>query len=148
MRYILKISMLLFVLVSVTSCNDVDSINKEVDLLGTWELKQYYNKSTDTFVNVPDNADPVVITFKEGIFEGNTGRNTFFGDYITESDVLLLLEYATTEVAESEWGGKFADTIVSTYNSSNKQYQMLFSVDGNTLKIEYKPTLFMYFEMY
>jgi len=148
MRNILMISTLLFVLVNVISCSNNDSINKEVNLLGTWELKQYFNKSTNTSINVPDNAAPVVITFKEVKFKGNTGRNTFFGDYITESDLLLLLEYATTEVAESEWGGKFADTIVSTYNSSSKKYQMFFSIEDNILKIEYKPTLFMYFEKY
>ncbi len=146
MRNILMISTLLFVLANVVSCSNNDSINKPVNLYGSWELKQYQDKTTGASITAPDNAEIIVITFKETKFEGNTGRNSFSGNYITESGVLFLLEYSTTEVAESEWGGKFTDTIVSTYNSRDKRYQMPFSIEGNILKIEYKPAQFMYFE--
>ncbi|MCH7525587.1 MAG: hypothetical protein IIC74_11500, partial [Bacteroidetes bacterium] len=86
------------------------------------------------------------ITFSDGEFEGFTGSNIFFGGYTAESKVLIFLEFGISEVGESEWGQMFSDAIVSTYNSSDKNHQMPFTIEENILKIEYEPTRFMYFE--
>ena len=146
MRNLLIISTLLFLIFGAFSCNNDNSTAKQTNLLGTWELIQYEDQSANTTMNPPVDVDPVVITFMDSKFEGDTGRNTFFGDYIAESGILLLLEYNTTEIAESEWGGMFADSIVSTYNDNEQNYRMPFSVEDNALKIEYEPSKFMLFK--
>ncbi len=146
MRNFFMISPLLFLLVGAFSCSDDNSTALQSNLLGTWELIRYEDRSTNTMVNPPTGTDPIVITFMESKFEGDTGRNTFLGDYTTESKMLVLLEYGTTEIAESEWGGMFADAIVSAYNSDDENYRMPFSIEGNTLKIHYEASKFMQFE--
>lgn len=146
MRFVLMIFIGFFAFVGITSCNNEEPINNEAVILGTWELKQYVNKTTGLVVEAPKDADPIVIEFKSENFVGNTERNSFFGNYKTVSDALYLKEFASTEVVETEWGKKFMDAMVSTYNKENNKFEMLFYIEDNILKIAYKPTEFIYFE--
>lgn len=146
MRNLLKMSTLLFLFNSLISCSNDTSVNGQDDLLGTWELVQFQDETTTTIMTDLDNSGPIVITFSNEEFEGTTGRNTFFGGYTTESKVLIFLEYGISEINESEWGRMFSDAIVSTYNSSDNNHQMPFTIVENILKIEYESTRFMHFE--
>ncbi len=146
MRNLLKMSTLLFLFISLISCNNDRSTNREDELLGIWELVQFQDQTTTTIMTDLDNSGTIVITFSNEEFEGTTGRNIFSGNFTAESKVLIFLEFGISEVNESEWGQMFSDAIVSTYSSSDDNYQMSFTIEGNTLKIEYEPTQFMYFE--
>ncbi len=137
---------LLFILLGNISCNSDDSSNNQNSLLGTWELVQFEDQTTTIIMNDLDNFGLITITFEDEEFEGTTGSNIFFGDYIVESEVLIFLKFGISEVNESEWGQKFGDAIVSTYNSNDNNYRLFFILQENILKIEYKPTEFMYFE--
>ena len=143
---LLKMSTLLLLFSSLISCNNDTSVNGQDDLLGTWELVQFQDETTTTIMTDLDNLGPIVITFSDREFEGFTGSNIFFGGYTTKSKVLIFLDFNGSEAGESEWGQMFSDAIVSTYNSSDKNYQMPFTIEENTLKMEYEPTIFMYFE--
>ena len=145
MTSLLKMSALLFLFISLISCNNDTSINREDELFGTWELMQFQDETTTTIMTDLDNSRPIVITFSDGEFEGFTGSNIFFGDYTAESKVLIFLEFNGSEAGEPEWGEKFYDALGSTYNSSDKNYHMPFTIEENTLKMEYEPTQFMYF---
>ncbi|MCH7524804.1 MAG: hypothetical protein IIC74_07295 [Bacteroidetes bacterium] len=139
-------STLLLLFSSLISCNNDTSVNGQDDLLGTWELVQFQDETTTTIMTDLDNSGPIVITFSNKEFEGNTGRNIFFGGYIAESKVLIFLDFFTSEVNESEWGRKLYDAIGSTKSSNDNNYHMSFIIEGNTLKMEYEPTRFMHFE--
>lgn len=137
---------LLFLFISLISCSNDTSVNRQDDLLGIWELVQFQDETTTTIMTDLDNSGPIVITFSDGEFEGFTGSNIFFGGYTTKSKVLIFLEFGISEINEFDWGRMFSDAIVSTYNSSHKNYQMPFTIEENTLKMEYEPTRFMHFE--
>ena len=137
---------LLFVFISVISCGSDNSPDNQNSLIGTWELVQFEGQTTTISMNDLDNFGLITITFEDEEFEGTTGSNIFFGDYIVESEVLIFFKFGISEVNESEWGLKFSDAIVSTYNSSDNNYRLFFTLQENILKIEYKPTEFMYFE--
>ena len=146
MNFILKKALLIFILIGIISCNNENTMDKDYAITGRWELHQYFNQSTGVFTDAPEDADSIEITFRDKTFDGYTGRNTFFGNYFITSKALTLMEYGTTEVAESEWGMKFTDAIVSSYDSENEKFKMLYNIEDSTLKIEYHPNKFMVFD--
>lgn len=137
---------LLFILAGIIGCNNDTSISEQDELLGTWELTKFENQTSTITITDLDNSGSIVITFNEDNFEGNTGRNTFFGDYTEEEEVLMLTEYNSTEINESEWGQKFTNAIVSTYSTTDNYYHILYTIYGTSLKIEYEPNRFMFFK--
>ena len=79
----------------VTGCNeDEDTEKQENAIFGSWELMSFVNDSDGTSIDAsdPDYYDPVdnseisiIINFKEDFeYEGETSRNTFFGNYNLE----------------------------------------------------------------
>lgn len=134
---------LVFILAFLSCSNDNVQDNK---LLGTWELLRYEDNMVDSSLTAPASAKPIFITFLESEFKGNTGRNDFSGDYTVHSKQLIFLSFAGTEIAESEWGLKFNDAIVTAYDSNNNYYKLLFFIEDDLLKIEYKKAEFIFFE--
>ncbi|MFN3137121.1 MAG: hypothetical protein ACE37L_05510 [Allomuricauda sp.] len=126
-------------------CSENDEVINET-LLGSWELMAYYNQSTGEMRNPPSGSDSIRITFQENEFQGTTGRNTFFGDYTTELSTLSLLSLNGTEIAESEWGILFFQTIASTYDSDQELFFMEYNIENNILNIEYDESNLMRFK--
>ncbi|TLF47028.1 hypothetical protein [Maribacter aurantiacus] len=131
-------------LLSIGCSKDEEFINET--LLGKWELIAYYDQSTRETKNPPIGSDSIKITFEIGDFQGSTGRNTFFGNYISELSNLSLLSLNGTEIAESEWGTLFFQTITSTYNSNQELFIMEYTIERNILNIEYAESRFMLFK--
>lgn len=138
-------STMLFLLICLFSCSNDATINTTESLIGTWELVEFREQTATTSMNDLDNSGSIVISFSNESFEGDSGRNGFFGDYTIQTKGLLIFDFFTSEVNESEWGQMFYDAIGLTYNSTNNNYQMSFDVVGNTLIMEYEPNRFMDF---
>lgn len=137
------ISIFLIFILAFLSCSNNDIKNNK--LLGTWELIKYEDNIVGSSTTAPVSAKPIFITFMESEFEGNTGRNDFLGDYTVQSKQLIFLSFAGTEIAESKWGLKFNDAIVSTYNRNHTNYTLPFAIEDNHLRIEYEPSRFLVF---
>lgn len=135
---------ILFLSLLCLGCSEDDEVVNET-LLGSWELVDYYDQATDETTNPPSGSDTIRITFEETDFQGSTGRNTFFGDYTSELNDLSFVSFAGTEIAESEWGTLFFQTIASTYDSDSELFTMKFSLENNMLIIEYNQSRFMRF---
>lgn len=140
-RYLAILLMIFFCL----GCSD-DDVVTNVTLIGSWELVSYFNESTGENINTPNRGDVIRITFKEDEFDGSTARNTFFGEYASGRGSLTFLSLNGTEVAESEWGMRFYQTIASTYDSSREAFIMNYAIDGNILNIGYETSKVMKFK--
>lgn len=110
------------------------------------ELVSYFNESTGETINPHGSGDVIRITFKEDEFDGSTARNTFFGEYASGTSSLTLLSLNGTEVAESEWGMRFYQTIASTYDSSQEAFILQYAIEGNILNIVYETSKVMKFK--
>lgn len=138
------ISIFLVFISAFLSCSNANV--KDNKLLGTWELIRYEDNMVDSTMTAPVSAKPIFITFLESEFKGTTGRNDFSGDYTIQSKQLIFLSFAGTEIAESEWGLKFNNAIVTAYDSNNDQYKLFFSIEDDLLKMEYETSQFMIFK--
>ena len=84
-----------------------------------------------------DSANAITITFEADTFEGNTEANSFFGDYTLSSNQLIIENMGSTFVAESAWGSMFFEAMASD--------MMTYTIEDNTLMIEYEGSEFMHF---
>lgn len=137
----------ILLVILLTSCSDNELEGQYENLIGTWELIKYEG-GTDTLLIPPENAEPILITFTESKFNGTTGRNEFFGNYNIKNSVLVFLLFGITEIAETDWGNKFGNSLAKTFNNTNKYHEIPFLIDGDNLKFEYSDGLFMNFEKF
>lgn len=142
----MKTLAILLTVILLASCSDSEVKGQtENNLIGTWELKKYEG-GTDTLLTPPENAEPILISFTENEFNGNTGRNDFFGSYNIKASILVFLQFGITEINETTWGLKFSNSLVKTFNNTTENYEIPFLIDGENLRFEYIEGLFMYFE--
>jgi len=142
MKKIILIISLLLTLGCSENEKDLDNNN----LIGTWELIKFENSDTGDFSEPPESADKILITFKESEFQGTTGRNNYFGKYKTNPPKLIFSEFGITEIGESEWGTKFSNAIVQTYDQQTQIFDMQYLIKGTLLKLEYDNSEFLVFE--
>lgn len=127
-------------LVAFSCNNDDDSSNNgdSTNITGTWELIQFEDQDSGIIHTPPeDSPNPITITFESGTFQGSTAANSFFGDYYLSSNQLIIENMGSTYVAESTWGTRFFEAMTSD--------MMTYSIEGNTLMIEYEESEFMHF---
>jgi len=127
-------------LITFSCNNDDDSSNNDdtTSITGTWELIQFEDQDSGIVHTPPeDSANPITITFETETFQGNTEANSFFGDYSLSSNQLIIENMGSTYVAESVWGSMFFEAMASE--------TMTYSIEGNTLMIEYDESEFMHF---
>jgi len=123
--------------------SDIDAYASENELYGIWQLVKFTDTSTMAETVQNDKEKPIEITFYETNYNGSTTRNQFFGVFMTEGNNLILKELNTTEVAESEWGNRFYDSLQKLYSTEEKHYLIPYSITMDTLKFEYEPSKFM-----
>ena len=141
-----KVILIISVLLTFGCSETKKDLENNNNLMGTWELIRFENSDTGYFSEPPESGEKILITFKETEFEGTTGRNTYFGKYITKSPKLTLSEFANTEAGESTWGNKFFNAIVETYDQQNQIFEMQYLIKGTLLKLEYENSEFLVFK--
>jgi len=131
-------SLFIAILIGCFSCsNELSPKSQDTGLIGVWSLAGYENLIDGTIENSPDNVDEIWIEFSDSVFNGNTGRNNFFGPYKTQNDLLILEALDGTEINESSWGIRFFDSMREAYKSEFNDLQIIYSLNGDLLKMEY-----------
>lgn len=155
MKYILLFTL---TIVCFFGCNNDDD-NSQTDnlLLDEWILVSFVNDINGTIIteNDVDHSNPIsnetgsiTINFLDNSsFTGNTGRNEFSGYYELNNlePQLILLNYISTEVNESDWGWLFVDNLYLNYNIQTGYLENNFEVSNETLKIYYTEGKYMNF---
>lgn len=142
----MKYPIFLMLYMLILSCDKENVKAQGPDLLGAWELVGYEDKNDDTFETAPESERPVSIKFMETTFEGSTGNNVFFGDYSTTLGQLVLIGGGITEVNDTEWGRKFYyERLILTFDSENNTFTIPYTINEDTLKLEYDKSQFMIF---
>lgn len=131
-------SILFFITLSCSKDDDSsDSYNKS-SITATWELIRIEDQDSGIISTPPeDSVNPISITFEADTFQGSTEANSFFGDYSVSSNELVIERIGSTLVAESTWGAMFFEAITSD--------TIKYSIEDNTLMIEYEDSKFMHF---
>ena len=126
---------------AVSSASGKTNSNMQSDLTGTWEFIRFEDTSRKLVRTPPeDSKTPITITFRSNKIEGSTAVNSFAGDYSLSSGQITIENLNSTLVAESPWGDRFLKAFTNG--------TMSFLVEGDTLKIEYEDSKFMYFKKY
>lgn len=145
-------NILLILVLAFISCNNDNKESQETSVLGTWKLMSFVNESNGSILVANDfsNSPEITITFNQELnFTGNTVRNNFFGKYsISESEKLLtFIDFATTEVNETEWGNLFYDSLNLNYIQQTKKWENIYEItEENILKVFYSKQEYMTFE--
>lgn len=123
---------------AVSSASGKDSYIQS-EIMGTWELIRFEDTSRKMVRTPPeDSKTPITVTFTDHKIEGNTAANSFAGDYAVSSGQIMIENLNSTLVAETPWDDRFLKAFTNG--------TMSLSVEGNTLKIEYEDSKFMYFK--
>lgn len=142
-----KISLILIITVFITlSCgNAVPSASGKADsvigqdIAGKWEFIRFEDTSRNMVRTPPeDSKTPITIAFRGHKIEGSTAANSFEGDYSVSSGQIIIENLDSTLEAETMWGDRFFKAFTNG--------TMSFSIEGDTLKIEYEDSKFMYFK--
>ncbi len=144
--------LILSILFFITGCSDKETKQQESSIYGTWKLTSFVNQVNNSVLVESDfsSSKEITITFNQELkFNGNTGRNTFFGDYyLKDKDKLFIPSgFATTEAGETEWGKFFYGSFIPNYNPQTDNTEFTYEVvKENTLKIFYSEQEYMTFE--
>jgi hypothetical protein len=143
--------LILSVLFLFTGCNEEKTEQQENSIYGTWKLTSFINQSTNNVLVESDfsNSNEITIIFNQDLnFTGNTLINDFLGNFaIKEGNTqLTFLEFSTTEVNETEWGDLFYQNLNSNYNQQSGNWESIYEIQNNSLKIYYSEQQYMLFE--
>lgn len=136
----------IFIVFVVLSCGNAASSASgkadlviQSDIMGTWELIRFEDTTRGMIRTPPeDSKTPITITFTDHKIEVSTAANSFAGDYAVSSGQITIENLNSTLVDESTWG----DRLLKAFTNGT----MSFSVEDDTLKIEYEDSKFMYFK--
>lgn len=126
--------LLLTVAASLSSCNNSDDVSSDNSLIsGTWRVLEV--KITDQAqTQRSPNEEIITIRFNEGeSFTGSTSVNSFNGRYQTNQSTLSMLEFSTTEVADTSFAGAFYNAISAAIVSGSTQASFQFRLDSEDL---------------
>jgi hypothetical protein len=143
--------LILSVLFLFTGCNEEKTEQQENSIYGTWKLTSFINQSTNNVLVESDfsNSNEITIIFNQDLnFTGNTLINDFSGNFaIKEGNTqLTFLKFSTTEVNETEWGDLFYQNLNSNYNQQSGNWESIYEIQNNSLKIYYSEQQYMLFE--
>ena len=135
MRRTLKHLLILVMIGAVgISCSDSDEgSNDSSPVQGTWRILEV--KVSDQSLNQRSpNDEMITITFEEaGSFMGSTSANTFSGRYELNGSTITMLEFTSTEAADTAFAGVFYNAIEAAIIPNTTQAQFGFSFDSQDL---------------
>lgn len=118
----------------VLSCsNSDDNDSNNSPLLGTWRVLEVL-VSDQTLTQRSPSDETISMTMESGgTFSGSTSVNSFSGRYEVNQSTLTMLEFTTTEVADTPFAGVFYEAISEAIVPNSTQAQFGFSFDSQNL---------------
>ena len=116
------------------SCSDSDDdATNNSPVLGTWRVLEVL-VSDQTLTQRSPSDETISVTFEAGgNFTGNTSVNSFDGRYELNQSTLTMLEFTTTEVADTPFAGVFYEAIAEAIVPNSTQAQFGFSFENQNL---------------
>lgn len=132
----IRISKYIFGLVTlcllIVNCDSSDDTTDN-PLSGQWRIVTI-KVSDETLAQRSPSEERILITFAgDGDFSGNTSGNQFSGRYELDGSTLTLLEFTTTEVADTTFGNTFYEAITAAIVPDRTFAQFGFSFDSQDL---------------
>ncbi|WP_420603330.1 META domain-containing protein [Flagellimonas sp.] len=123
----------------VIGCSEDAERKIEGDIVGKWQVNAIHNSSPSGPTLGPTSGEVISITFDDnGKFTGATSVNSFKGSYSATETILLIREITTTEVADTNFGQAFYESISESRNTTTgfSEFAIDFK-DENNLNLEY-----------
>ena len=131
LKHLLILMLSVTTVFSCSSSDDGSSGNSAI--LGTWRVLEV-TISEQTLTQRTPNDETLTITFEnDGTFSGSTSANTFSGRYQVNNMTLTMLEFTTTEAADTTFGGAFYGAIEAAIAPNTTEALFGFSFDGQNL---------------
>lgn len=115
------------------SCDDNDNPGIEDPILGTWRILTI----TVSQQQLPQQSPPeenITITFgSDSNFSGSTSVNQFSGRYELDDATVTMLEFSTTEVADTQFATAFYDAISEAIVPNSTMAPFDYSFDGQNM---------------
>ncbi len=116
----------------VVNCDSSDDTTNN-PLSGQWRIVSI-KVSEETLTQRSPSEERILITFAtDGNFSGNTSVNQFSGRYELEGATVTLLEFTTTEVADTTFGTAFYEAITTAIVPDQTFAQFGFSFESQDL---------------
>ena len=113
-----------------TSCTNSDDNDTSSPVMGTWRVTQVQVSQQQLTQFAPSNED-ITISFTSGTnFSGATTVNQFSGRYELDGSTMTMLEFMTTEVADTQFGGSFYEAIAAAQVPNETFAQFGYSFDN------------------
>lgn len=114
----------------LTSCSDSDDGSVENPVSGSWRVTSIQVSQQQLTQFAPSDED-ITITFNLGVdFSGETSVNQFGGRYELDGNTLTMLEFSTTEVADTQFAGAFYEAIAEAQVPNETFAQFGYSFDN------------------
>ncbi len=130
-QYFLGIVVLLSAFVA---CDDTDD-TAENPVSGEWRIVSIKVSEQVLTQRSPSDERITVVFNANGSFSGNTSVNQFDGNYELENTTLTLLDFTTTEVADTTFGTAFYESITAAIVPDRTFAQFGFSFDSQDLRL-------------
>ena len=117
----------------LVSCSDSDDSSDANPVSGSWRVTSIQVSQQQLTQFAPSGED-IIITFNLGTdFSGGTSVNQFSGRYELDGTTLTMLEFTTTEAADTQFGGAFYEAITEAQVPNETFAQFGYSFDNQDL---------------
>jgi len=120
-------------LFGIASCSTDNEGSSENPVLGTWRVIEVQVSQEQLPQLAPPDED-ILMTFNSGTdFTGETSVNQFGGRYELDENTLTMLEFSTTEIADTLFGNTFYEAIAEAQVPGETFAQFGYSFDSQDL---------------
>ncbi|WP_220123549.1 hypothetical protein [Flagellimonas oceani] len=107
-------------------------------MIDRWELIRFQNSDGTNIVEPQTGETPIILNFLENLdFHATTTSNEINGNFTTEQEKLIITNFATTLVSETDWGIMFYEALEAARDPNSLEIIMEFSVSSETLRLSY-----------
>ena len=133
MRRTLFMLLVMSLSIGITSCDSSDDNASDNPVSGSWRITAI-QVSQQQLTQFSPSDESIVITFNSGTdFTGETSANQFGGRYELDGNTLTMLEFFTTEVADTQYGRAFYESISEARVPNETFAQFGYSFDSQDL---------------
>ncbi|MEM9075394.1 MAG: hypothetical protein AAGC43_00065 [Bacteroidota bacterium] len=113
--------------------NDFDPSN----IIGEWSVVRIKLNGSIFLEESKENNPIIRIKFQDrATFTGQTSKNFFKGTYQSKTDLLLVTDFSTSEVLDTDFGNKFYMVFEGAFNNmtNRQEFEYIFSTQGLLVK--------------
>lgn len=133
MRRTLCILLMTAFIAGFQSCNSDDDGSGDNPVFGTWRITEVQVSQQQLTQFAPADED-ILISFNEGgNFTGETSVNQLSGRYDLDGTTLTMLEFTTTEVADTPFAAAFYNAIAASQVPNETFAQFGYSFESLNL---------------